>query len=228
MILLSQENLSKSAENSSPLETGDSEEDFRRVFVLPKNIKQARIAVSIAQGIMGIFLVVLPILYFVNPAQTDTSLIILAIIGLLFGVVLVGLLPLNIAKTINSKLILGQKSVSIRNSFGWKVFPWKDIQEILIAEKLSSDPNNPKSIGINLIRFRTISKNTYFKAESYPDTEVKELKNSTKEAFATTLLGTDYSVSEKTERPSVRSRFIYYYKSTARTKQMTFSEKNKD
>lgn len=228
MIHLSQENKSQPAEISSSLETSNGEEDFRRVFILPKKIKQARIAVSIAQGIMSIFLVVLPILYFVDPAERSVSLTIFAILGLIFGVVLVGLLPTNIAKTINSKLILGQKSVSIRNSFGWKVFPWKEIQEILITEKLSSDPNNSKSIGISLIRFRTISKNAYFMADSYPADEVREFKNSIKEAFAITLLGTDYTVSEKTERPSVRSRFIYYYKATAKTNQISISAKNKE
>ncbi len=228
MILLSQENNSPPAENSLSLETNEPGEEFRSVFVIPKKIKQARIVISIAQGIMGIFLIALPTMYFVNPKNPTTSLTIFAILGLTFGVVLLGLLPTNIAKTINSKLILGQKSVSIRNSFGWKVFPWKEIQEILITEKLSSDPNNPKSIGISLIRFRTITKSTYFMAESYPADEVRELKKSTKEAFATALLGTDYSVSEKTERPSVRSRFIYYYKATAKANQVSISEKNNE
>ncbi len=228
MLLLSQENKSQSTENSSSIETSVNEEDFRRVFVLPKKIKQARIAVSIAQGIMAVFLVVLPILYFIDPAERTISLTILAILGLIFGIVLVGLLPTNIAKSINSKLILGLKSVSIRNSFGWKIFPWKEIQEILITEKLSSDPTNPKSIGINLIRFRTITKNAYFMADSYPADEVRELKHSLKEAYGISLLGTDYTVSEKTERPSVRSRFIYYYKAIAKTNQISISEKNKE
>jgi len=228
MFLLSQENKSQQAENSSSTESSETEEDFQRIFVLPKKIKQAKIALSIAQGIMGVFLVVLPILYFVDPAERTVSLMIFAILGLVFGVVLVGLLPTNIAKAVNSKLILGQKSVSIRNSFGWKIFPWKDIEEILLTEKISSDPNNPKSIGISLIRFRTIAKNAYFMADSYPADEVRELKHSTKESFAVALLGTDYSVSEKTERPSVRSRFIYYYKATNKTNQITLSEKNKE
>ena len=194
------------------------ESEFRRVFVLPKKIKQAKIALGIAQGIMGILLVILPIIYFVKPAQTDVSLTIFAIIGLVFGTALLGLLPTNIAKAINSKLVLGKKSVSIRNNFGWKVIPWKDLEEILITEKLSSDPNNPKSIGISLIRFRTISKNAYYMTESYPAAEVAELKISTKEAFCVALEGTSHSVSEKTERPSVRSRFIYYYKALSKTK----------
>ena len=208
------------SETSSPLEETEEEypvEDFRRVFVLPKKIKQARIAVAIAQAIMGIFLVVLPILYFVDPSQNDTSLLILAIVGLIFGAVLVGLFPFNIAKTVNNKLILGKNSISIRNHFLWKIIPWKELQEILITEKLSSDPNNPKSIGISLIRFRTISKNAYFMADSYPANDVKELKTSTKEAYAVAIEGTDYCISEKTERPSVRSRFIYYYKALSKT-----------
>ena len=215
-------------ENTDNLEdsssTDDVDEDFRRVFVLPKKIKQARIAVSVAQVLMGIFLVVLPILYFVDPSQVDTSLTILAIVGLIFGVVLVGLFPFNLAKTINNKLILGKNSVSIRNHFGWKIIPWRELQEILITEKLSSDPNNPKSIGISLIRFRTISKNAYFMADSYPANEVRELKISTKEAFSIAVQETDYCISEKTERPSIRSRFIYYYKALAKTSDQKICE----
>ena len=202
-----QQNSTTSEENN--LESDETNE-FIRIFTLPKKIKQVKLAIAIAQAISGIIFIILPIVYFVNPYDTSTYIWILAALALLTGLILVGMSPTNIAKAINSKLILGESKIRIRNSFNWIELPWKDIQEILLTEKLSSDPNLNRTIGASMIKFRTISKGYYYFVDSYPIEEIKLMKESLKFTYEYALQGTDYKVLEKHERPSIRIRFIYY------------------
>ena len=193
-------------QNKESNETGE----LIRIFTLPKKIKQVKLAIAIAQAISGLIFIILPIIYFVNPQDTSTYIWILAALALLAGVILVGMSPTNIAKAINSKLILGERKISIRNSFNWVELSWNDIQEVLLTEKLSSDPNLNRTIGASMIKFRTISKGFYYFVDSYPIEEINIMKQSLKTSFELALEGTDYKVLEKHERPSIRIRFIFY------------------
>ncbi|MFW9922525.1 MAG: hypothetical protein ACFFDW_04455 [Candidatus Thorarchaeota archaeon] len=202
----------------------ENESDVIRIFTLPKKIMQVKILLAIGQIILGITFIVLPALYFANPADESIAMKIFAILALLAGAILIMLFPTNIAKSINSKLILGEKKVSIRNSFGWKEIAWSEVQDILVTEKLSSDPNTNKSIGATLVRFRTISKGYYFYLDSYTVEQIKLLKESLKETFKLAVIGKGYTISEKHERPSVRSRFIFYEKIVDNTTQVVETE----
>lgn len=188
------------------------EEGPRRIFTFPKKIKQVKVFIAIVQALSGLFFIVLPIIYFVNPQNNELYLWLLAILALITGVILVGLFPRNLAKAIFSELIITEDKIRIRNSFYWNEIYWKDIQDILITEKLSSDPSINRSIGASIVKFRTIAKGFYYFVDSYPVEDIKVLKESLKLTFAKAIEGTGYSVNEKHERPSIRSRFIFYEK----------------
>ncbi|NHJ05004.1 MAG: hypothetical protein EAX90_09280 [Candidatus Heimdallarchaeota archaeon] len=188
------------------------EDDPRRIFTFPKRIKQVKTFIAIAQVVSGLFFIVLPIIYFVNPQNNELYLWLLAILALITGMILVGLFPRNLAKAIFSELIITESKIRIRNTFYWNEIYWKDIQDILITERLSSDPSLNRSIGASIVKFRTIAKGFYYFVDSYPIEDIKELKESLKLTFAKAIEGTGYSVNEKHERPSIRSRFIFYEK----------------
>lgn len=206
--------------NTQPIDTSVNEEEMveekkealRREFTYPKRIKQVKILLAIAQIILGATLIVLPAIYFANPADDSLSLQLLGIIAIIGGAVLVLIFPTSMAKAINSKLILGEQKILFRNSFGWREVLWKDIQEIMITEKLSNDPNTNISIGANYVRFKTISRGYYYFLESYPIEIIKEMKNSLKEVYSESLKNTSYIVQEKHERPSIRSRLVFFEK----------------
>ncbi|HUU79503.1 MAG TPA: hypothetical protein VMX55_14240 [candidate division Zixibacteria bacterium] len=188
------------------------EEEPRRIFTFPKKIKQVKVFIAIAQVVSGLFFIVLPIIYFVNPQNNELYLWLLAILALITGMILVGLFPRNLTKAIFSELVIEEDKIRIRNSFNWDEIYWKDIQDILITERLSSDPSLNRSIGASIVKFRTITKGYYYFVDSYPVEDIKELKEALKLTFAKAMKGTGYSVNEKHERPSIRSRFIFYEK----------------
>ena len=186
--------------------------EIRTIFSFPQKIKQVKIGLAIAQIISGIVFLVIPIVYFVIQDEKTVPLNLLAILALIVATVLIFMFPTNLAKAINSTLILGENKVKIRNSFNWKEIPWKDVQDVLITEKLSNDPASNVTIGASIIRFRTISKGHYFFVDSYPKEDVNEMKESIKEIYTISVSESGYTIKEKVDRPSLRTRFTLYEK----------------
>jgi len=217
-------------ENISPLEdqelveseiienqfTDETEKAYKTKITLPKKIKRVRIFIAIIQLITGILMTVFAIWYFIDPIDETARLVALGILLLIVGIGLIIAFPFSISRPINSCLELGPKKASFRNLFRWKSFKWEDIQEVMITERLSNDPNVNKPVGLGLIRFRTVSENGYFFADSYPKTEVKIVEDSIFHAFEAALKDSEYEISIESERPSMKTRLIYLKKVIAK------------
>ncbi len=194
--------------------TDDSEKSHRTKITIPKKIKRMRIFIAIAQVITGILMTVFSILYFINPIDETARLVALGILLLIVGVGLIIAFPISLSRPINSCLELGTKNVNMRNLFRWKSFKWENIQEVMITERLSNDPNINKPVGLGLIRFRTVSENGYYFADSFTKDDVKILEDSIYHAFEAALQDSNYKVDIESERPSLKTRLIYLKKVT--------------
>ncbi|MHA1125822.1 MAG: hypothetical protein ACTSO7_08555 [Candidatus Heimdallarchaeota archaeon] len=194
--------------------TDESEKSYQTKITLPKNIKRIRIFIAVAQIVTGILMAAFAIWYFIDPLDESARLVALGILLLIVGAGLIIAFPFSISRPINSCLELGTKNVNIRNLFRWKSFKWSDIQEVMITERLSNDPNMNKPVGLGIIRFRTVSENGYFFADSYPKKEVKIVEDSIYHAFNAALQDSDYKVDIESERPSMKTRLIYLKKVT--------------
>ncbi|MBD3189373.1 MAG: hypothetical protein GF308_01955 [Candidatus Heimdallarchaeota archaeon] len=192
----------------------ESREDFRRSFSLPKNIKRVEIVKALGELVTGGGMITVAVLFIAGIMDFQRTWgWIISVLLVLFGGFLVILFPIDLGKAINSKLILGEKSVHLRNTFQWQEIPWDNLQEIMIRERLSSNPQSNKSIGIRMIRFRTVKEGYLFLAESYPIEHITQMKESLKSAFLEYLKGTGFTINERIERPSMQTRFIFYEKS---------------
>ncbi|MHA1503698.1 MAG: hypothetical protein ACTSPT_00750 [Candidatus Heimdallarchaeota archaeon] len=218
--MLTEETSSQEAQELSESEmiddqfTDDSVKVNKSKITLPTKIKRVRIFIAIAQLVTGILMTVFAIWYFVAPVFETTRLDALGVLLIIVGGGLIIAFPFSISRPINSCLELGTKNVNMRNLFRWKSFKWADIQEIMITERLSNDPNINKPVGLGLIRFRTVSENGYYFADSFTKDDVKIVEDSIYHAFAATLQDSDYKVEIESERPSMKTRLIYLKKVT--------------
>lgn len=188
-------------------------EDYRKSFSLPKNIKLVEIIKALGELVTGGGMITVAVLFIAGVMTFQRTWgWIISVMLILFGGFLVILFPIDLGKAINSKLLLGEEAVHLRNTFQWQDIPWDDLQEIMIREKLSSDPQSNKSIGIRMIRFRTVKEGHLFLAESYPIDDITQMKEALKTAYLEHLQGTGFTVSERIERPSMQTRFIFYEK----------------
>lgn len=194
--------------------TDETEKTYNPKITIPKKIKRMRIFLAVLQVVTGILMALFAILYFIDPADDTARLVALGILLLIVGAGLIIAFPFSISRPINSCLELGTKNVNMRNVFKWKSFRWADIQEVMITERLSNDPNINKPVGLGIIRFRTVSENGYFFADSFPKTEVKMVEDSIYHAFEAALQDSDYKVNIESERPSIKTRLIYLKKVT--------------
>jgi len=194
--------------------TDETEKAYSSKITIPKNIKRMRIFLAVLQLVTGILMALFAILYFIDPADDTARLVALGILLLIVGAGLIIAFPFSISRPINSCLELGTKNVNMRNVFKWKSFRWADIQEVMITERLSNDPNINKPVGLGIIRFRTVSENGYYFADSFTKTEVKMVEDSIYHAFEAALQDSDYKVNIESERPSIKTRLIYLKKVT--------------
>ncbi len=207
--------MSQEQENNTM--SADIEDDepvqLRRDFSIPKNIKLTKIIIAIVINfLIGGAMFALSIVYYIIHPVESVYLMVFALFMTIIGGALLIQFPFAFSKALNSQLILGEKSVKFRNTFSWTRIPWIDVEEVLITEKLTKELDSNEIIAVDLIRFRTISKGHYFMGESYPIEEAIQIKESILETFQIALEGTDYMVKEKQERPSIRSRMIFYDK----------------
>ncbi|MEA2071686.1 MAG: hypothetical protein U9O98_10415 [Asgard group archaeon] len=193
------------------------EEGYRKSFSLPKNIRNIKILIAIGEFITGALMLFVSIYYFLIQQERTTVNWIFAVLLIIFGVFLVILGPIDIIKPINSALLLKEDVLAFRNNINWNTIPWKEIQEILINEKLSDDPNTNVIIGAEIIRFRTVKDNYFFFADSYPVEEIKDIKESLKKEFNKNLEEEGYIVSERHERPSIKTRLVFYERKVDRS-----------
>ncbi|NHJ85313.1 MAG: hypothetical protein FK734_07610 [Asgard group archaeon] len=188
-------------------------EDYPREFILPKKIRLVKVLIAIIINfIIAAVALSISIYYFIDPPIDKGYIKAIAVFLILFGAYLLIQFPIIMIRTLNSKLILGEEIIKVRNAFNWKIVYWKDLQEILITEKLTKDLADTDIIGIGLVRFRTVTKNIYFDGDSYPIYNAELIIDSCRKAFTDFLENSDYKVNERIERPSIRSRIRYYEK----------------
>jgi hypothetical protein len=192
--------------------TDDSKKSYLSKITIPKKIKRMRILIAIIQIVTGILMCVFAILYFINPADDSARLVALGVLLLIVGAGLIIAFPFSFSRPINSCLELGTKNVNMRNLFRWKSFRWMDIQEVMITERLSNDPEINKPVGLGLIRFRTVSENGYYFADSFTKDDVKIVEDSIYKAFEAAIQDTEYKIDIESERPSMKTRLIYLKK----------------
>ena len=207
--------ISEEQPDNEELPTEEQEDiTHRKDFRLPKKIRLIKLAICIIINIiMGGVMIALGIVYFVTPViESSLYYSLFAAFMILVGVFLFGQSPLVVARTVNSRLILGEKKVKIRNAFRWKVVKWDDIQEVLIRQKLTKKLDANDLIGIDIVRFRTVAGGTHFLADNFPVDDAEEIIKSIVESFEDFLEETDYHVHEKAERPSVEYRYLYFNK----------------
>ncbi|MCF2143148.1 MAG: hypothetical protein K9W42_05560 [Candidatus Heimdallarchaeota archaeon] len=199
-------------ENAMP--TSEDERPFRTDFSLPIKIKRIKILIAIVINlILGGVTTSMGIYFFVKPQVNNTTYnVIFAIFMLLFGGIIFLKFPFVMARTINSQLILSGEEIKLRNAFSWKKVPWREVEEILAREKLSKDIAEGELLGVDLIRFRTVTTSIHFLAENYPAADADEMLLAIARTFERVLEGTDFEVEERTERPSLQTRLRYFVK----------------
>lgn len=191
----------------------ESQVQLRRDFTIPKDIKITKIIIAVVINLLiGGTMFALSIVYYSVRQDNSLYLMFFAVFMTIVGGALLAQFPFAFFKAVKSQLILGEKSIRFRNNFTWTKIPWEDIEEVLITEKLTKELDSADFIGIDLIRFRTIAKRHYFLGESYPIEDAEEIKASILEAFLIAMEGTEFTVKERSERPSIKSRLIFYNK----------------
>lgn len=207
------------SEVKEPLELDDKPEideeldyvPLRKDFTLPRKIKITKLIISLVINfLIGGLSFSMAIVWFVNPPEVTTFYRVFAIFLLIFGGVLLIQFPLSLGRTLNTRLILGKKSVSLRNSFFWNTVSWTDVQDILIQQKMTKDLADNELTGIGIIRFRTVTKGYIFIGDTYPVFDVEEMIQAIKEAYEEALEETDYKLKVSFERPSMKTRYIYF------------------
>jgi len=186
---------------------------LRKDFALPRKIKITKLIISLVINfLIGGLSFSMAIVWFVNPPEVTTFYRVFASFLLIFGGVLLIQFPLSLGRTLNTRLILGKKSVSFKNSFFWNTVSWSDIQDILIQQKMTKDLAENELIGIGIVRFRTVTKGYIFIGDTYPVFDAEEIIQAIKEAFEDALVETDYKLKVSFERPSMKTRYIYFLK----------------
>ncbi|MBK5114410.1 MAG: hypothetical protein KGD59_15225 [Candidatus Heimdallarchaeota archaeon] len=193
----------------------EEEEDvpLRTDFTLPRKIKITKLIISLVINfLIGGVSFSMSIVWFVNPPEINTFYRVFASFLLIFGGILLFQFPLSLGRTLNTRLILGKKSVSYRNTFFWNKVSWADVQDILIQQKLTRDLAENELVGIGIVRFRTVTKGYIFIGDTYPVIVAEEIIQSIKEVFEIALEETDYKLKINFERPSAQMRYIYFIK----------------
>ncbi len=186
---------------------------LRKDFTLPRKIKVTKLIISLVINfLIGGLSFSMAIVWFVNPPEVTTFYRVFASFLLIFGGILLIQFPLSLGRTLNTRLILGKKSVSFKNSFFWNTVSWSDIQDILIQQKMTKDLAENELIGIGIVRFRTVTKGYIFIGDTYPVFDAEEIIQAIKEAFEDALVETDYKLKVSFERPSMKTRYIYFLK----------------
>lgn len=200
-------------EGKDELEDEEEDEPLRTDFSLPRKIKITKLIISLVINLLiGGVSFSMSIVWFVNPPEINTFYRVFASFLLIFGGILLIQFPLSLGRTLNTRLILGKKSVSYRNTFFWNKVEWADVQDILIQQKLTRDLAENELIGIGIVRFRTVTKGYIFIGDTYPVYDAEGIIQSIKEVFEIALEETDYRVKISFERPSAQTRYIYFIK----------------
>ena len=191
----------------------DESEPLQTDFTLPRKIKITKLIISLVINILiGGTSFALAIVWFVNPPEVTATWRVFASFLALFGGILLIQFPISLARTFNTRLILGKNSIRFRNSFFWNQVKWADIQDILIQQKLTRDLAENELVGIGIVRFRTVTKGYIFIGDTYPVYEAEGIIESTKEIFEIYLEETEYKLKIAFERPSAQTRYIYFQK----------------
>ncbi len=186
---------------------------LRKDFTLPRKIKVTKLIISfVINFLIGGLSFSMAIVWFVNPPEVTTFYRVFAAFLLIFGGILLIQFPLSLGRTLNTRLILGKKSVSYRNTFFWNKVSWADVQDILIQQKMTKDLAENELVGIGIIRFRSVTKGYIFIGDTYPVLDAEEMIQAIKEAFEDALEKTDYKLKVSFERPSMKTRYIYFLK----------------
>ncbi len=186
---------------------------LRKDFTLPRKIKVTKLIISLVINfLIGGLSFSMAIVWFVNPPEVTTFYRVFAAFLLIFGGILLIQFPLSLGRTLNTRLILGKKSVSYRNTFFWNKVSWADVQDILIQQKMTKDLAENELVGIGIIRFRSVTKGYIFIGDTYPVLDAEEMIQAIKEAFEDALEETDYKLKVSFERPSMKTRYIYFLK----------------
>ena len=184
---------------------------LRKDFSLPRKIKITKLIITLVINfLIGGLSFSMAIVWFVNPPEVTTFYRVFAIFLLIFGGVLIIQFPLSLGRILNTRLILGKKSVSLRNTFFWNTVSWSDVQDILIQQKMTKDLADNELIGIGIVRFRTVTKGYIFIGDTYPVFDAEEMIQAIKEAYEKALEETDYKLKVSFERPSMKTRYIYF------------------
>lgn len=186
---------------------------LRKDFTLPRKIKVTKLIISLVINfLIGGSSFSMAIVWFVNPPEVTTFYRVFAAFLLIFGGILLIQFPLSLGRTLNTRLILGKKSVSYRNTFFWNKVSWADVQDILIQQKMTKDLAENELIGLGIIRFRSVTKGYIFIGDTYPVLDAEEMIQAIKETFEDALEETDYKLKVSFERPSMKMRYIYFLK----------------
>ncbi|NHJ31430.1 MAG: hypothetical protein FK732_01075 [Asgard group archaeon] len=208
-------------EIDEPLEKEEKQEGIEEIedaplrtdFSLPRKIKTTKLIISfVINFLIGGTSFSMAIIWFVNPPEVNAFYRVFAIFLLIFGGALLIQFPHSLVRTLNSRLILGKNSVSYRNSFFWNKVAWKDIQDVLIQQKLTKDLAENELVGIGIVRFRTVTKGHIFIGDTYPVFDAEEIIQSIKEVFDLALEESEYQLKISFERPSSQLRYIYFQK----------------
>ena len=184
---------------------------LRKDFTLPRKIKVTKLIISfVINFLIGGLSFSMAIVWFVNPPEVTTFYRVFAAFLLIFGGILLIQFPLSLGRTLNTRLILSKKSVSYRNTFFWNKVSWADVQDILIQQKMTKDLAENELVGIGIIRFRSVTKGYIFIGDTYPVLDAEEIIQAIKEAFEDALEKTDYKLKVSFERPSMKTRYIYF------------------
>ncbi|NHK29863.1 MAG: hypothetical protein FK730_00835 [Asgard group archaeon] len=203
--------------DTEQIEIGEemTDEPLRRFFVLPRKIKVVKTVLAfLINFLLGGASIGLAIYFFINPWEDSTYIKVLAAFLLIFGASIFLQFPFTLARTFLAHLDLGEKVITSRNSFRINKMKWDDVQDILIREKLTRDMSSTEIIGLDLVRFRSVTNAIYFLGDNYPKDEVMEIISSIKKAFSLAVEGTDHQIIAQTERPSIQIRMIYFTKET--------------
>lgn len=207
------------SEVKEPLELDDKPEvdeeseyvPLRKDFTLPRKIKVTKLIITLVINfLIGGLSFSMAIVWFVNPPEVTTFYRVFAIFLVIFGGALLIQFPISLGRTLNTRLILGKKSVSLRNSFFWNTVSWTDVQDVLIQQKMTKDLADNELIGVGIVRFRTVTKGYIFIGDTYPVFDVEEMIQAIKEAYEEALEETDYKLKVSFERPSMKMRYIYF------------------
>lgn len=184
---------------------------LRTDFTLPRKIKITKLIISIVINfLIGGTQFSMAIVWFVNPPEVNTFYRVFASFLLIFGGILLIQFPLSLGRTLNTRLILGKKSVSYRNTFFWNKVSWLDVQDVLIQQKMTKDLAENELVGIGIVRFRTVTKGHIFIGDTYPVLDAEEIIQAIRDAFEQALEETDYKLKISFERPSMKMRYIYF------------------